>query len=148
MLVFVTRAEKKIEKIGDVLGPKFTEELLVALLDGMKILFCVSREFRKNIENFEGSYVFQSVKGKFVVSALFRNGKMKVKKKAVPEPNITVNFKDSHALLNFLFSPKPDVLGAMLKQEVVLDGNLNYLYKFAYMANHVRLKGPELLERL
>jgi hypothetical protein len=148
ILLRVTRAEKAIEKITNSLGPKFTEEMLEVLLEGMSIMFCISREFRKNIENFEGRYVFKSINGDFAVSATFKNGRMKARRGVVDNPNITVNFKNSHALLNFLFSPKPDVLGAMLNQDVVLDGNLNYLYKFAYMANHVRLKGPELLENL
>ncbi len=147
MLFRFMRARKALEKIADLLGPAhFTEDMLLLLLDGMGLMFLISRRYRKNIEGFEGKYVFRSVDGSFAVSATFRNGKMKVKRGELDGPNITVNFKNSHALMNFLFSPKPDVLGAMLNQDVVLDGNLNYLYKFAYMANHVRLKGPELLE--
>jgi hypothetical protein len=145
MLFRFMRTRKAVEKIADLLGPHFTEDMLLLLLDGMSLMFLVSRRYRKNIEGFEGKYVFRSVDGSFAVSAMFKNGKMKVKRGAIDGPNITVNFKNPHALLNFLFSPKPDVLGAMLSQDVVLDGNLNYLYKFAYMANHVRLKGPELL---
>jgi hypothetical protein len=71
---------------------------------------------------------------------------MRVREGDIDNPHMVVNFKNSHALMNFIFSPKPDVLGAMLNQDVVLDGNLNYLYKFAYLANHLRLKGPELLK--
>ncbi len=146
MVLRFTKAEKTIDQIANSLESKFTEDMLELLLEGMSVILLVSREFRKNIENFQGRYVFKSVNGDFAVSALFKNGRMKARHGVVDNPDITVNFKDSHALMNFLFSPKPDVLGAMLKQDVVLDGNLNYLYKFAYMANHLRLKGPELLK--
>lgn len=141
------RARRSIEKIADCLGPHFTEDMLVVLLDGMSLMFLVSRQYRRNIEHFDGRYLFKSINGSFAVSAIFSNGKMKVRRKEIDNPNIIVSFKNPHALMNFIFSPKPDVLGAMLAQDVVLDGNLNYLYKFAYMANHVRLKGPELLEK-
>ena len=139
------RARKAVEKIAALLGPQFTEDMIVMLLDGMCLLFLISDRYRRNIEQFEGRYVFRSMDGSFAVSALFQKGKMKVRKGETDDPDITVNFKNSQALMNFIFSPKPDVLNAMLNQDVVLDGNLNYLYKFAYMANHVRLKGPELL---
>jgi hypothetical protein len=43
-------------------------------------------------------------------------------------------------LMGFLLSPKPDILGSMLRQDISIDGNLNYLYKFAYMAKHLQLK--------
>ena len=41
--------------------------------------------------------------------------------------------------MDYIFSPKPDILGSMLRQDVMLNGNLNYLYKFAFMAQHLRL---------
>ena len=139
------RARKVVEKIEKLLGPEFTEEMLELLLNGMSLVFLVSAKYRENITGFTGRYVFKSTDGSFAVSAAFSNGRMKVREGELYRPNIVVNFRNSRSLMNFIFSPKPDVLGAMLNQDVVLDGNLNYLYKFAYMANHLRLKGPELL---
>jgi hypothetical protein len=63
----------------------------------------------------------------------------------VDSPDITIIFKNPAALRNFIFSPKPDILNAILRQEVSVDGNLNYLYKFAYMANHLKLMAQELM---
>lgn len=145
ILMRVYGARDKIEKIADCLGGEFTEEMLEFLLNGMSIVFALSPGYRRNIEGFSGRYVFRSIDGSFVVSASFGNGKMKVKEGEINDPHIRIFFRDPHSLMNFIFSPKPDVLSAMLNQEVTLEGNLNYLYKFAYMANHLRLKGPELL---
>jgi hypothetical protein len=63
---------------------------------------------------------------------------MKVYEKLIDDTHITVIFKDSQALMKFLLSPKPDILNAILKQEVTFDGNLNYLYKFVYMARRLQ----------
>jgi hypothetical protein len=145
LLLRTRRARKGIEKIVRCLESEFTEETLELLLKGMSLVFAVSEKYRKNIEGFVGRYVFRSEDESFVVSAAFDKGKMSVRKGELADPNIRVYFSNSHALLNFIFSPKPDVLSAILNQEVTPDGNLNYLYKFAYMANHLRLKGIELL---
>ena len=64
---------------------------------------------------------------------------MEVLEEEISRPDITVTFKDSKALVNYLLTPNPDVLGSMLRQEVILDGNLNYLYKFAFMAKRLQL---------
>jgi hypothetical protein len=73
------------------------------------------------------------------VSAVFRDNKMKVSEKPIDNTNIIVNFKDGKALMNYILSPKPDILGSILRQDVTFDGNLNYLYKFAYMAKRLQL---------
>lgn len=145
LLLRAFRARKAIEKIDRCLEAEFTEETLELLLNGMRLVFAISDRYRKNIEGFVGRYVFRSRDGSFVVSGAFDKGKMSVREGELADPNIRVYFKDSQALLNFIFSPKPDVLSAILNQDVTLDGNLNYLYKFAYMANHLRLRGVELL---
>ncbi len=139
------RAKRAIEKLVKGIGSEFTEEILEAMLKGMSLVFLLSSEYRKNIEGFSAGYVFKSRDGSFLVSAVFDHGKMKVRKKVVDRPSITVLFRNPAALMNFIISPKPDILNAMLRQDVILDGNLNCLYKFAYMSNHLRLKAEELI---
>ena len=68
-----------------------------------------------------------------------KNKKMKVLEKIIDNTNVTVTFKDARALMNYILAPKPDILGAILRQEVVFEGNLNYLYKFAYMSRRLQL---------
>jgi hypothetical protein len=73
------------------------------------------------------------------VAALFADSRLEVREEVIPNPDITVLFKDGKALMSYLLTPKPDILGSMLRQEVSLDGNLNYLYKFAFMAKRLQL---------
>lgn len=116
-----------------------TEEFLELLLNAMRISYIFNKDFRKNIEGFEGRYLFKSRDGKITVAAIFENGKMKVTEKEIGDTDITVSFRSAKALREFIFSPKPDILGSILRQDVVVDGNFNYMYKFAFMAKRLQL---------
>ncbi len=111
---------------------------LTNLLRGMDLLFFLSKKFRRNIEGFNARYAFKSVDGKIDASVIFKDSNMKVKNYEIENTNVTVVFKDGKALKNFLFSDSPDIIGSILNGEVSYSGNLNYLAKFAYMANHLK----------
>lgn len=128
------------KQFRDCLASEGAEEFLKILLNLMALAFVMDSEFRKNIKGFNGRYLFKSVDGSITVSALFRDNQLHVREEPIANPNITVLFKDGRALMNYLLSPKPDILGSIMRQEVTLDGNLNYLYKFAYMAKRLQLK--------
>jgi hypothetical protein len=121
------------------LESEFAEEFLEAVLGLMKILLLIDHDFKRNIIDFNGRYQFKSLDGSITVAAIFRDDAMQVREEVISNPDITVMFKDSKALMNYLLAPKPDVLGSMLRQEVTLDGNLNFLYKFAFMAKRMQL---------
>jgi hypothetical protein len=139
------KAKAAMEKLLKGLEDEFTEDTLKTLLKGMSLVFLLSSTYRKNIENFSGSYLFRSKDNAFSVAAVFNNGSMNIVDGPVDSPDITIIFKNPAALRNFIFSPKPDILNAILQQDVSVDGNLNYLYKFAYMANHLKLMAQELM---
>lgn len=139
------KAKAVMEKLLEGLEGEFTEDILKTLLTGMNLVFLLSSTYRKNIENFSGTYCFRSKDDTFSVGAVFKNGTMKVTEGSVDNPNITVIFKNPAVLRNFIFSPKPDILNAILRQDVSVEGNLNYLYKFSYMANHLKMMAQELL---
>jgi len=96
--------------------------------------------YRKNIENFKGRYQFRSRDGGITVLVEFDNGKMDIKETLSEDVNITVIFKDGRSLMNFLLSQNRDVLRGFLNNEIIVNGNLNYIYKFAFMANHLQLE--------
>lgn len=121
------------------LSLELAEEFLKILLEVMKMTFVFDHDYRKNIEGFTGRYLFRSQDHAIAVSAVFMGGEMEITEEEVPNPNVTVIFKDGKALMNFLLSGNPDILGSMLRQEVTPEGNLNYLYKFAYMARRLQL---------
>jgi len=125
------------KKFVKTLESEFAEEFLDVLLKLMGLVFCIDKDFRRNIENFDAKYVFKDKSGDIIISAVFKNSKLKVVKEQIGAANIIIIFKDQKALMNFLLSPKPDILSAILNQDVTYEGNLNYLSKFAYMATHL-----------
>ena len=127
-----------LAKFIDCITSELVEEFLEVLLDLMKMVFFFDDDYRKNIEGFAGRYLFRSVDRSITVSAVFAEGKLHVDEEEIPDPHVLVIFKDGKALMDFLLAENPDILGAMLRQEVTPEGNLNYLYKFAYMARHLQ----------
>jgi hypothetical protein len=129
---FVTRLFSKslIKEMTDEVTDKFLE----LLLNGMDFSFCLSRSYRRNIKNFKGTYVFKTADGGVEAAAVFNNGNMKVYKEAGENWDIRVTFKDADAMRSYIFSRDQDILDSILKNDVEVDGNLNYIYKFGFMA--------------
>jgi hypothetical protein len=112
---------------------------LTVLLNLMSLILCLNPEYRLNIKDFEAKYVFKGKSKKLYVTAEFKNNKLAVKQKQIQNPELTLTFKDGNSLFKLLLSDTPDVLNAMLNQEVDFCGNINYLNKFAYMAMRLKL---------
>lgn len=119
---------------------RITENVMDTVLNLMSVLFLLDKEYRKNIMNFEAVYVFTDQKNDFYVTVVFHRGVMKVHNRKVDKPTFMLRFRDNEALIKLLFSGAPDILNAMLNQEVDFQGNINYMNKFAYMALHLLLK--------
>jgi hypothetical protein len=145
MLDLITQqAQKKLwEKFQNSFTSEVAEEFLQTLLTLMQIVFVVNHEYRRNIKNFEGRYQFCSKDGEVTIAAVFHNNRMDVMEKKIDRPDITITFRDGRTLLNFIISPRQDILGSMLRHDVVTEGNLNYLYKFGYMAKQLQLMMPQ-----
>ena len=132
--------EKAGERFLNALEDETAETFLKALLLFMKLKFMFDPSYRKNIENFKGRYQFKSKGDGVAVLVEFDNGKMDIKEKLANDVDITCTFKDGKALINFLLSRDRDILRRLLNNEVTLTGNLNYIFKFAFMANHLQLE--------
>lgn len=141
------RAQRGAEEFIEAVRSEGAETFLKLLLNLMKLFFFINEKFHRNIENFNGRYLFCSRDMSITVAAVFKNGKLKVSEKVIPNTHMTVTFKNAKALMGFLLSPKPDILGAMLRQEVTVNGNLNYLYKFAFMAKQLQIMASETLQK-
>jgi hypothetical protein len=111
-----------------------TDKFLELLLDGMDLAFILFKDFRSNIENFRGQYVFRTADNVVAKSATFADGNMQVHETAVEDWDARITFKDAAALRRFLFTRNQDILNSILANEVETDGNLNYIAKFAFMA--------------
>ena len=137
------------------LTDEVAEEFLKLLLGLMSLSFLLDRDLRKHIEGFCGVIQFRSKDNEIRVLATFKNNRLK-RKELKPEeklkvtPNATLVFKNAKALMNFLLPKggKRDVLRSILRNEVRLEGNFNYIYRFGFLANHLQLELTEMLNRI
>ncbi|MBP7902212.1 MAG: hypothetical protein KA015_05295 [Spirochaetes bacterium] len=133
------RLKYVMKELKSNIGEDVTDKLILLLLEGMSLIFLFDRNFRRNIINFNGRYVFMDKSKKIYAGALFKNQRMEVTDKTVSNPSIEIIFKDAKALRNFLFSGNPDIINALLENEINTKGNLNYIMKFGYLAKHIQL---------
>jgi hypothetical protein len=129
-----------LKQLDGCIAGKATEKILEVLLELMSIMFLIDKSYRKNIIGFNGKYRIQDQTGAVDVSFQFASNEMTWQKAEIPNPNIAVNFKDPESICSFLFSANPDILNFVLHNKVSYAGNLNYLFKFAYMAKHLQLE--------
>jgi hypothetical protein len=127
-------ARRLTRELAEELRTRATDGFLELLLRGMDVAFSICQSFRKNIENFEARYVFAAGNGKVATTADFANGGMRVHREIREPWTVRVTFASPKALRAFLFSKDQDILDSILANEVEVDGNLNYLYKFGFMA--------------
>jgi hypothetical protein len=135
------------------LKDEVAEEFLELLLRMMSLSFLIDRNMRKHIEGFNGLIQFRSKDNQIRVLAEFKNNRLKPKElkpdeKLEAEPNVNVIFKNAEALMNFLLPKggKRDILRSILRNEVTLEGNFNYIYRFGFLANHLQLQFAKILD--
>ncbi|MBW2734140.1 MAG: hypothetical protein JRH20_17260 [Deltaproteobacteria bacterium] len=125
-------------RLRDCLESEAAEEFLEVLLRLMQITTLINPSFRENVTNFSARYQFLSRDRRLTVAVIFDDGWMCVRETTLPDPDITLTFSTGRALLQFLLTPNPDLLASVLRHEVEPEGNLNYLYKFAYLARRLQ----------
>ncbi|MGA2403502.1 MAG: hypothetical protein ABSG91_17645 [Syntrophobacteraceae bacterium] len=123
---------------------ELAEDFLEVLLDLMKAVYSLPLGYEKNIENFTGRYQFLDRTRDITIGVDFHDKEMHVVEGVIDDPHIKITFQDGRALMKFLLEPKQDVLAAMLHHEVTPDGNLNYLYRFGFMARQLQKFSPPL----
>lgn len=116
---------------------RVTDEFLELLLKGMKLAFWLSPDFRRNLRDFQGRYLFQTADGAVRVSATFQGERMQIHEDPIPDWNVKVSFENPQAVWSFLLSKDQDILNSILRDEVEVEGNLNYLYKLGAMAREL-----------
>jgi hypothetical protein len=121
-----------------ILGDEVTEKFLESLLIVMKIKFRFDPEYRRNIENFRGALRFRCRDSKIDVLVSFADQKMKVSEDPDAPANVIITFRDGRALRKVITSG--DIMGSLLNADVVSTGNINYLYKFGFLARHLVLE--------
>jgi hypothetical protein len=137
LLVQIVRRRARFLKseLEGVLTDKFVELLLF----GMETAFLIVPSYRRNLRGFRGSYLFRTEDGRVMASASFDGGRMSVHTRAIAGPTVAVSFKDSAALRRFLFAQDQDIIASLLANDVEIDGNISYVYKFGFMARQLTL---------
>lgn len=137
--VFSDRVASRVTRVFsrrlvEQLRTRATDDLLELLLDGMSIAFLLSRSFRDNIRGYSARYVFMTETGSVGASAIFDGKHMRVSDEPVDDWTVRVRFKNPDGLRRFLFGKNQDILDSILANDVEMDGNVNHLFKFGYMA--------------
>ena len=125
-----------LDKLLDLMGLAFD-----ASQNSAVVLFCPSlKDYHKHLKPnesepaFHGVYVFCTKDGGIEECRVFKDGEM-FEPRYIPDTwDIKVAFTDENAFWDFLFSGGEDIMEAVLVNDVEAFGNLNYLYKFGYMA--------------
>jgi hypothetical protein len=166
--VFKRLRKTALHSFSDSLEDEAAEELFMTSLGLMEIMFLINSDYRRNIEEFQGTYLFRSKDSGATVLVQFDRGQMRTMEDVLeedsPKADATVTFKNGRAMINFLFNPiariwedltdeeigvdRPhtiDIMESLRRNEVNFTGNLNYLYRFAFMANHLLLGLEEKL---
>jgi hypothetical protein len=142
-------------KLENQVKEEVTEEFLKILLQFLRFSCLLDDYLCRSIKDFKGSIELRSEDKEIRVLAEFKDGylnprELKPNELLEPPANAGVVFKDSKAVKNFLLPPggltgRRDVLRSYLNNEVKLEGNLNYIYRFGFLATHVQLPLLRLL---
>ncbi len=139
----------EVKKFIDSLEAETAETIMETLLLLMKTRFLIDpifigSDYLHNLDNFDVRYQFRSKSGDISVLVEFYQGQMNWKESLSQDVIATLEFKDGQALVNYLINyvilQNRDFLQSILNNEIQVSGNLNYLYKFLFMANHMLLE--------
>ncbi len=114
----------------------------------LALLFKISPKLRKEIYNpelgynFNAKYQFKSRDGKINIYAIIKDGRMKVGKGTIENPNITIYYKDKEIFGKICNKSADESLDYLLTNEMSYTGNMAYLTKFSYISSVV--KGPKI----
>ena len=81
--------------------------------------------------------MFTAEGGGVGATARFDGGRIHVDEEPAQDWTVRVRFANANALRSFLFSKDQDILNSVLRNEVEVDGNINYIYKFGFMARQL-----------
>ena len=141
--------ENEVKKFLDTLVAETAEDILEGLFLLMKTRFLIDpiiigSDYLHNLDNFDARYLFRSKSGDIGKLVEFRDGQMQWENSLSQDVKATLEFNDGQALVNYLFNyvvlKDRNFLQSMLNNEIRASGNLNYLYKFLFMANHMLLE--------
>ena len=130
--------DPEANQLVEHLGKRFSENALDWTLRAMSFAVSLNKELRQDIREFHGRYMFRIKDTDIVTSIVFDNGRMQVSDRKIDDVDVALTFKNARAFFDLVLSPNSDVVGALLSQDIAVDGNLNYIDKFVYMARRLQ----------
>ena len=137
------------KKFVNQVQEEVTEEFLKILLQFLRFSCYLDAYLRRSIKDFNGRIELRSDDKDIRVLAEFKNGRLNPKElkpdeELVPPANASIVFKNPEAVKNFLLPEgglegRRDVLRSYLNNEIRLEGNFNYIYRFGFLATHLQL---------
>jgi hypothetical protein len=116
-----------------------TDEALGLLLMGMKLFYEIDPS---NVRGFTGRYIFRTRDGTIAATADFVNGRMHVHDQAQPPAQATVIFSDGQTFRSFLLNE--DILQGLLQNDITVEGNMNYVFRFGFLVQDLQHRLPLL----
>lgn len=127
-------------RLAACLRSEAAETFLELLLGALRIGLAVDPQLHRGVQDFDGRYRLATRDKAVDVALTFRHGHLDVGEDATGPFNATLWFRDERALMRFFAARNPDLFASLLNQDVVTEGNLNYIYRLAYLARHVQLE--------
>ncbi|RJP88585.1 MAG: formate acetyltransferase [Desulfobacteraceae bacterium] len=121
-------------------GKRFMfDSMAHALLSLMAVLFNQRPSLNLYLKGTDGwinfTIGFQTETGSVCQAAVFKNGKMSVKRGIPENADAILSFQDESALLEMFRTTPNEVLNLILKNRMILDGNLSCLQLFNYLVS-------------
>ena len=122
--------------------------MLKWLVKWMDYVSDIDKEFSNDINRFVGHYQFMTADKSVQVAVLFNGKRREVIEGLIRDPDVTAVFFRVTDLINYVVAAlkechpggePPDALMLVLHHKVKIEGNVSYMMKFLYMANHVQL---------
>jgi hypothetical protein len=119
------------------------DKILEMALNAMCLMFKLLPAYRKKIKGFKGKIAFKSkdeginVTAVFKRVGIFRMWGLQVLDTAADDANVTLTFRNGSAMADFLLSGNPDIIAGILDKKLSFSGNVNYLFRFVYIARHL-----------
>ena len=136
-----------INRLASTLSPESMGEILETALKGMGLLFGFHSGLKEEVQTLRAVYLFATTDRRMTVTAEFSNGLLKVGRAATGPISVALIFHDIPAMMRLFAAPQPNLLHAILSQQISFEGNLNYLLKLAYLLRRVSLVAKGELKR-
>jgi hypothetical protein len=125
-------AKLKAELLGEA-----TDKLLEILLAAMSVAGYLLPSFRRQLSHGDARLVFRCATGSVAAAAIIKGGTLTVESSPKGSGDCLVTFTTADAFRRFLFAKDHDVLNSMLNNEVAVEGNVNLVYRFGFLANEL-----------